>query len=135
MNQDQYAELLQKLIQKEKDVAEKRLKLVEAKANLTGYKAGYIDTAYISWEMAEAVAQYESQVTRANDNLSKAVEDFLKVRSSAIIGLPVKNIGVSVQIKHSEIGRSMLNVRALQKEGTRGDVPEDFTLFIDEKQY
>jgi hypothetical protein len=135
MNQDQYAELLQKFIQKETDVSQKQQKLVEAKANLTGYKDGYIDQAYIPWEMAEAIAQYESRVTQANNDLRKEEEDFLKLRSAVILNLPVKNIGVSVPIKHSEIGRSVLNVKAVQKEGTRGDVAEDFTLFVDEKQY
>ncbi len=135
MNQDQYAELLQKFVQKETDVFQKQKKLVEAKANLTGYLLGYLDTAYISWEIAEAIAQHESQVTEANNVLSKTQEDFLKLRSSVILSLPVKNIGISVQIRHSEIGRSTLNVKAIQKDGTPGDDPEDFDLFIDEKQY
>jgi hypothetical protein len=131
MNQDQYGALLQKFIEKEREVSQRDLKRVEAKANLTGFKTAYVTGPYVDWETAEKVAGHESQVAKAEKALREAREDLGQMRASLVENLPVKNIGVIVPLKHAPDGRSAAHVKAVPK----ADAPEDFALFIDEKEY
>jgi hypothetical protein len=135
MNQDQYAALLQKFIQQEREVSRRELKWVEAKANLTGYQATHVEGPYVSWETAEAVAEHESMVAQAEKELQEAREDLGQMRASLVKNLPVSNIGVVVQLKHAEDGPAAVRVKALLKEGARKESPEDYVLFIDDKEY
>ena len=135
MNQDQYGALLQKFIEGKREVSQKELKVVEAKANLTGYQTAYVTGPYVSWETAEGVAGHESQVAKAEKALREAREDLGQLRMSLIANLPVKNIGVVVHLKHAQTGPSERHVKAVPKDGLRGENPENFALFIDGKEY
>ena len=135
MNQDQYAALLQKFIQQEREVSRRELKWVEAKANLTGYQATYVTGPYVAWETAEAVAGHESQVDKAEKALQEAREDLGQMRVSLVENLPVKNIGVVVHLKHAEDGPAAVRVKAVLKESGLGAFTSDYALFIDDKEY
>jgi hypothetical protein len=135
MNQDQYAALLQKFIQQEREVSRRELKWVEAKANLTGYQAVYVTGPYVAWETAEAVAEHESQVAQAEKALQEAREDLGQIRVSLVENLPVTNIGVVVQLKHTEDGPAAVRVKAVLKEDAWKESPESYALFINDKEY
>ena len=135
MNQDKYGALLQKFIEGEREVSQKELKVVEAKANLTGYQTAYVTEPYVSWETAEGVAQHESKVAQAEKELKEAREDLGALKASLITNLPVKKIGVVVHLKHPEAGPSERHVKALPKAGATGESPDNFALFIDGKEY
>ncbi len=131
MNQDQYAALLQKFIAQEREVSQKELKVVEAKANLTGYQVAHVTGPYVSWETAEAVAGHESEVAKAEKALREAREDLGTLKASLVTHLPVKNIGVVVPLKHAEGGPSERHVKAVPREENAGG----FALLIDGKEY
>ncbi len=131
MNQDQYAALLQKFIAGAREVSQKELKVVEAKANLTGYQVAHVTGPYVSWETAEAVAGHENEVAKAEKALREAREDLEQLRMSLVTHLPVKNIGVAVPLKHAEDGPSTLRVKAVPRE----ENPGGFALLIDGKEY
>lgn len=131
MNQDQYAALLQKFIQQEREVSRRELKWVEAKANLTGYQAVYVTDPYVAWETAEAVAEHESAVDQAEKALREAREDLGQMRMSLVENLPVKNIGVIVPLKHAGDGPAAVHVKAVPRE----ENPGGYALFIEGKEY
>ena len=135
MNQDQYAALLQKFIQQEREVSRRELKWVEAKANLTGYQTTYVTGPYVPWETAEAVAEHESQVAQAEKALREAREDLGQMRASLVENLPVKNIGVIVPLKHAEDGPAAVRVKAVLKESGSGAFTSNYALFIDDQEY
>jgi hypothetical protein len=135
MNQDQYGALLQKFIEQEKEVSRRELQLVQAKANLTGYQVAHVDGPYVDWETAEGVAQRESEVVQAEKALREAREDLGPLKASLVGNLPVKNIGVVVHLKHADTGPSALRIKAVPREGARGENPADFALFIEGKEY
>ncbi len=56
MSQDEYGDLLQEFLIKETDLDEKQQQLLQAKANVSGYLLGYVDSPYVSWEMAQVIA-------------------------------------------------------------------------------
>ncbi|MBD0257810.1 MAG: hypothetical protein ICV83_19015 [Cytophagales bacterium] len=131
MNQDQYAALLQKFITGARDVSQKELKVVEAKANLTGYQVAHVTGPYVSWETAEAVAGHENEVAKAEKALREAREDLEQLRVSLVENLPVKNIGVVVPLKHAEDGPVAVRIKAVPRE----ENPGGYTLIIEGKEY
>jgi hypothetical protein len=135
MSQDEYGELLQAFLLKETDLGEKQQQLLQAKANVSGYLLAYVDSPYVSWEMAQVIARYERQVSQATTDFIRAKEDWLKLRSSLILCLPIKDIGVTIHLKYAPLGPATLPVKMLLKAGTTGESPEDFALFINEKEY
>ena len=135
MNQDQYGSLLQQFIEQEREVSRRELKVVEAKANLTGFQAVYVDGPYVAWETAEKVAGHESRVQEAEKALEEARRELEQLRTSLVRHLPVASIGVLVPLKSTEAGPRVVRVKAVPKEGALADFMTDYTLFIDDREY
>lgn len=135
MNQDQYGSVLQKFIEQEKEVSRRELKVVEAKANLTGFQTVYVDGPYVAWETAEKVAGHESQVQEAEKALEQAREELAQLRASLVRNLPVTNLGVLVPLTHAAAGPRVVRVKAVPKVDAWVEFMTDYTLFIDDKEY